>query len=814
MKILKEYNLDRYKIPPNELQITDIIIEKCQNKYKGSDNLFYDLLLCCLIRYISLSSGANQFVIDLKYKKILRERFGVNFECFASVFNHYYDYYCSMFYDIEKYFGSSGSFMSLKINQGFYIANPPYDDTILNKMYIKVKRSLQSNKPVAFIMNIPKWEDYSLEKNIESDHLYYSKQSKHEYFHDPMKPSRKVLIPPYISYLFFNQAYLSENKYLINDIDYIFKTFKNVGGGQNDFPYRNLIYDDDYRIKIFKKLQNLKLKKYYSDKKTSYPNIKLSNVDYLLNGKYSYLLYDPKQYEIYMLSDLFNDQCRVQCQFGKHKSPYQYYKENKRQIIQSMKQQNIPITPINIREQIYLTHKECSVHNPLIIKHFIEKYNAKNVLDFSSGWGDRLIGAILSDVDYYFGVDPNKCLHQGYQKIINIFKPRGKYILVEAGFQDVALPNHTLFDLVYTSPPYFDYELYSKDLSQSVSLGKNEDEWLNNFLYPSIIKCINHLKNSGHLVLYFSQEKNKTYIEKWIHWMKQLKNVYYIGNIFYADIFLKNLHPIFIFQKNKNIPETLYNPPIEISTIKNNNLKLYIIRDDLIIGGTKNRAIIPYLKYLFNMYPDIKELIYLGASNGYAQIAFSYGLQLLKSTVKLTIYFQKTNLDESNKLSNLAKYLYPNVNYIEMDKTFKEIWPIVDFHLKTHDKAFLIPFGLDEEKYKLYLYLALKNYLDPYISKIKRLWVVIGSGVLFGTLYKILTNTEFCLVQVGKKVNLEKYDPNRIKLYQSSFKLYQKINEKILYPTTYSYDGKIWEFKNEFKDGDYIWNTAGIHDKI
>ena len=53
--------------------------------------------------------------------------------------------------------------------------------------------------------------------------------------------------------------------------------------------------------------------------------------------------------------------------------------------------------------------KECSTHNPLIIKYFIRKFAARRVLDFSSGWGDRLIGALTSDIDLYVGVDPNEC---------------------------------------------------------------------------------------------------------------------------------------------------------------------------------------------------------------------------------------------------------------------------------------------------------------------------------------------------------------------------------------------------------------------
>lgn len=90
--------------------------------------------------------------------------------------------------------------------------------------------------------------------------------------------------------------------------------------------------------------------------------------------------------------------------------------------------------------------------------------------------------------------------------------------------------------------------------------------------------------------------------------------------------------------------------------------------------------------------------------------------------------------------------------------------------------------------------------------------MVIGSGVLFSVLYKILSKTHFCLVAVGKAVDLSNYD--NYTLYTSTIPLYKSIGVNIGYVTTKSYDGKIWEFESEFKNGDYIWNVAGIHQKI
>lgn len=631
------------------------------------------------------------------------------------------------------------------------------------------------------------------------------------------------------------------------------------------FPYRNIYNTDPDRIGVFKHLQNLRLVSYCTEKVRFYPNIKIHQIDFMLSGKYRYLMHNPKNYKYHMLSDLFNDECRADCKFGNHESPYEYFQNNNKKIIDSVIKKGLDVNPDNIREEIYLNTKECSIHNPLIIRYFIEKYKAKNVLDFSSGWGDRLIGSILAGADLYVGVDPNKCLHPNYQKIINLLAPisinkNSKHIMIENGFQNVDLSkviddyhlisgpvsgpknfsiNRQIFDLVFTSPPYFDYEVYSKDKDQSILSFGNEDMWLKNFLFKAIDKCFKYLRYDGHMVLYFSQQTGKTYMEKWLQWMKSYPQLYYIGNMFYSDIFFKGLHPIFIFQKSKCIPECLYNPPLNITTLcinkdkcitiskfdncekqsKSNikcdtnlqTIRINVIRDDYLVGGTKNRAIIDYLRDIIDQKQNVNELLYLGASNGYAATAISYALSLLKSHIKFTVFAQAVDSNEIRDIQQTTLYLNPNTKYINLKKSFRDFWPLIDNHIEKHPNSLLLPFGFDDENFKKILHNVLSKHVNIYVESIHRLWMVVGSGILFGQLYKILTKTHFLLVQVGKDVNLDLYNKNRYTLYKSSYKLYKQINIKIPYFTTSSYDGKVWEFCDKFMNGDYIWNVAGSH---
>jgi len=590
-----------------------------------------------------------------------------------------------------------------------------------------------------------------------------------------------------------------------------------VDGSESDtFPYRNKFYTDDDRIRIFKNLiqTDLQLR---VEKQKPHLNIQVPQPIFLYGGRYKYLIYQSSDYDkVQILSDLFNDNCRAACGFGSNPTPIQYYKDNKKNLENKIKKAGKPLTDYNMREEIYNSlPMECSIHNPCIIKYFIKKYKSKKVLDLSAGWGDRLLGAMAAGVNIYMGIDPNPCLHPNYQNMIKLLSkfspnPSAKYLMIEDGSEKTTIMDND-FDLVYTSPPYFDYEKYTSDSRQSYLKYNTQDKWLEDFLKISILKAVNALRLGGRMVLYFSQEKGKTYMEKFLQWITSVPNIYHIGTIHYSDQKLRSPDPIFIYKKSDKIPKFLYNPKLQIDKISHNNLILNVFRDDYVVGGTKTRACVTLLQKVIKE-KDIKQLIYSGASNGYAQVAIAYVLYLLKrSDIKLIFVFQELDDIETKKLRELSKYYHPNTQYTLIKGTMKDLYPIVDAYTAPTD--YLIPFGFAFKEYKKILYKKLSKYLKPIKDKIKRLWLVVGSGTILYVLQKILPNTQFLGVQVGRTIKSEEvYDSDRLKLYVSSYKLYEKYNGKIPYNSLATYDGKVMEFIEKYAvSGDYVWNIAGIH---
>jgi len=151
-------------------------------------------------------------------------------------------------------------------------------------------------------------------------------------------------------------------------------------------------------------------------------------------------------------------------------------------------------------------------------KILYEITQARNILDFCGGWGDRLTGAIATkNVISYTGIDPNTSLHPKYEALSKFYKHNKKTKFICSPAEDVEFePNQ--FDVIFTSPPYFDLEIYSYEETQSSSRYKNIDSWLEGFLFKVINKCYTWLEADGRLLLNISDFRGIYFCQKMIEY--------------------------------------------------------------------------------------------------------------------------------------------------------------------------------------------------------------------------------------------------------------------------------------------------------
>ena len=135
---------------------------------------------------------------------------------------------------------------------------------------------------------------------------------------------------------------------------------------------------------------------------------------------------------------------------------------------------------------------------------------AKNgkVWDMSGGWGGRLLGAIISDVDHYIATEPSTEAFEGLEQIALDYGEHMQIDIHKCGSEIYRPLRHTL-DLCFTSPPYFDLEKYSDENSQSYVKFPKRELWIEGFLRPTFDNCHNGLKEHGVMAINIADIKGQ-----------------------------------------------------------------------------------------------------------------------------------------------------------------------------------------------------------------------------------------------------------------------------------------------------------------
>lgn len=145
----------------SKIRILDKLYNKLKDKCVHKDKRI--LIWCLIKRYKYLKSYNQQLAVHPKTMEKMAH-LGVGFELFGSALNTYFDKYCSLFYDIEKHFGSYGSLNFFKPIKGNYTMNPPFDEFIIENSMRHIIESLDQTKDkLRFFVWMPIWDKKGIE---------------------------------------------------------------------------------------------------------------------------------------------------------------------------------------------------------------------------------------------------------------------------------------------------------------------------------------------------------------------------------------------------------------------------------------------------------------------------------------------------------------------------------------------------------------------------------------------------------------------------------------------------------------------------
>ena len=431
------------------------------------------------------------------------------------------------------------------------------------------------------------------------------------------------------------------------------------------FPFKRDFITKEEILKRFERLQAFEPK--YSDKQVNIYNMSkvLNWFDkiYYPELKPKTIVYHKDNYhKIDEISDWFIEPFRIKAKrFDTDLSMEEYWEKHKDILIERYKD------PYELREQLSIEIKEVGTFRPTNIVSMIKEFKPNSILDFSSGWGDRLIGALACNIDRYVGVDPNTDLQDGYKEIIKTFVSKTKVTMNPFRIED--FETNEMFDMIFTSPPYFDLEIYSDNKTQSHHYGS---KWYEEFLLPAIQKVWSHLNEGGHMIIIINDKKppkeytsaeclKESYVKKMIRDVNLFKDSLYFGVICYGEETndkynpVKSPQPMWIWKKqsfnfNFKINDNLiidYIPDIRIRGYK------YFNTASSSLFGNSDELLMAIIGKL-----NGKKVIYSGRITNDTLKAFMFGLTIGKKDGE---YFStKDKMFKRYIMKNIESYLPPD----------------------------------------------------------------------------------------------------------------------------------------------------------
>lgn len=219
---------------------------------------------------------------------------------------------------------------------------------------------------------------------------------------------------------------------------------------------------------------------------------------------------------------------------------------------------------------------------------------------------------------------------------------------------------------------------------------------------------------------------------------------------------------------------------------------VYVVRDDLIPGGTKR-------VFVDQLIIGRREVVYASPVYGGAQIAIAHAAR--DSGVMATIFCAKRTVPHARTLESYrigAKIVQVPTGYLSNVQSKAKKYC-------EQTGATLLPFGL-ETPVAFTAIAQRAATVQEVIGDIDQVWCVGGSGVLCRGIQNGIKAGSYHVVQVGRTLNST--NVGRAKVYIHPLKFEQ--NAKVLppFPSCSNYDAKAWEYiKKHAKGRVLFWNV-------
>ena len=173
------------------------------------------------------------------------------------------------------------------------------------------------------------------------------------------------------------------------------------------------------------------------------------------------------------------------------------------------------VIPKNIRRALELvnggTIQNFKPMNARAVWEYICPVFRGNVLDFSSGYGGRMLGAMTSNLRYnYTGIDPNTRTFQGLEALGELLNEEniGSGYSMNCRPSEEFDPEPGFYDAAFSSPPYFNLETYTDEPTQCMNRYTTLDKWFGGYVVPTLEMVHRALADDGIYAVNIADYKN------------------------------------------------------------------------------------------------------------------------------------------------------------------------------------------------------------------------------------------------------------------------------------------------------------------
>ncbi|WP_170179617.1 pyridoxal-phosphate dependent enzyme [Parashewanella spongiae] len=247
------------------------------------------------------------------------------------------------------------------------------------------------------------------------------------------------------------------------------------------------------------------------------------------------------------------------------------------------------------------------------------------------------------------------------------------------------------------------------------------------------------------------------------------------------------------------------------------NKCLHVIRDDLLPGGTKQRAAAQMLQ---NLAEDgFTEFVYASPFSGFAQIALASTCKLLNLKCTLFCEQNRSLLTKNQTLHEFSEIAKQSADSVYIESSLQSAEKAAKAYCELKCGSYLIPLGFQCNEFTIELAKILSVEWSHICKKLGRqpsvLWLPVGSGTLARTFRKILPQSVLLKCVNVNVLTLD--DPRILDLAsQSGIELYhlkQPFIEPVVdsppIPSNRYYDAKLWKLiEKHISNDDVWWNVA------